>query len=96
LLALMYSVIALSIMNMTYIAQICHEEPCTVFFEEEEWTVLYCTAPQKAYSIGKAVTYLGLLGGPKRAPSDGPPGVKTVWLGLMTLNTLLAYREWLQ
>jgi hypothetical protein len=101
LLVLMYSIIAVGIMNITYVARIHPEEPCTVFFEEDEWKVLYCTAnktkkpPKKPYSIGKAVTYLGRLGGPKRAPSDGPPGVKTVWLGLMTLNTLLVYREWL-
>ena len=102
LLVLMYSVIAVMIMNMTYIARICPEEPCTIFFEEEEWKVLYCTAnktkkaPRKPYSIKEAVTYLGRLGGPKRAPSDGPPGLKTVWMGFMTLNTLLAYREWMQ
>ena len=101
LLVLMYSVIAVVIMNMTYTARIHPEEPCTVFFEEDEWRVLYCAAnktkksPKKPYSIQKAVTYLGWLGGPKRAPSDGPPGVKTVWIGLSTLNTLLAYREWL-
>ena len=51
--------------------------------------------PKKTYTIKEAVTYLGWLGGPKRAPSDGPPGVKTVWTGLNTLNTLLTYREWL-
>ena len=102
MLVLMYSVIAVMIMNMTYIARIRPKEPCTIFFEEEEWKVLYCTAnktkkaPGKPYSIQEAVTYLGRLGGPKRAPSDGPPGVETVWLGLITLNTLLAYREWLQ
>jgi hypothetical protein len=38
---------------------------------------------------------LGWLGGPKRAPSDGPPGVKTIWIGLMKLYILLAYREYL-
>jgi hypothetical protein len=32
---------------------------------------------------------------PKRAPSDGPPGVKTIWIGLMKLYILLAYREYL-
>ena len=101
LLVLMYSVIAVVIMNMTYIARIHPEEPCTIFFEEDEWRVLYRAAnktkksPKKPYSIQEAVTYLGWLGGPKRAPSDGPPGVKTVWIGLSTLNTLLAYREWL-
>ena len=101
LLVLMYSVIAVCIMNMTHISRIRPEEPCTIFFEEEEWKVLYCTAnktketPLKPYNIQEAVTYLGRLGGPKRAPSDGPPGVKAVWQGLSTLNTLLAYREWL-
>jgi hypothetical protein len=100
-LVLMYSVIAVVIMNMTYIARIYPEAPCTIFFEEEEWKALYCTgnkskkAPKKPYSMQEAVTYLGRLGGPKRAPSDGPPGLKTVWIGLSTLNTLLAYREWL-
>jgi len=102
LLVLMYSVIAVGIMNMTHIARIRPEEPCTIFFEEEEWKVLYCTAnktkraPRKPYGMQEAVAYLGRLGGPKRAPSDGPPGVKAVWSGLSTLNTLLAYREWLQ
>jgi len=102
MLVLMYSIIAVGIMNLTFIARIHPDEPCTVFFEEEEWKVLYCAAnktkkaPRKPYSIQEAVTYLGRLGGPKRAPSDGPPGLKTVWRGLMTLNTLLDYREWLQ
>jgi hypothetical protein len=35
------------------------------------------------------------LGGPKSAPSDGPPGVKTIWIGLMKLYILLVYREYL-
>jgi hypothetical protein len=51
--------------------------------------------PQEPYSIKDAITYLSRLGGPKRAPSDGPPGVKTIWMGLITLNTLLAYRAYL-
>jgi len=101
LLVLMYSVIAVLIMNMTYIARLEPEKPCTIFFEEDEWKVLYCAAnktkkaPKKPYSIQEAVTYISWLGGPKRAPSDGPPGLKTVWVGLSTFNTLLAYREWL-
>jgi hypothetical protein len=101
LLVLMYSIIAATIMNITYIARICPELPCTVFFEKDEWQLLYCTAnktrqrPENPYSIADAVTYLSWLGGPKRAPSDGPPGVKTIWIGLYTFNTLLAYREWI-
>jgi hypothetical protein len=101
LLVLMYSVIAVLIMNLTYIARIHPNLPCTVFFEEDEWKLLYCAAnktkkpPGKPYSILEAVTYLGWLGGPKGAPSDGQPGVKTIWGGLDKLYTLLVYREWL-
>jgi hypothetical protein len=100
-LVLMYSIIAAAILNITFIARVHPDLPCSVCFEEEEWKVLYCTAnktkvpPEKPYTIGEAVTYLSWLGGPKRAPSDGPPGVKTIWIGLDKLYTLLAYKEWL-
>jgi hypothetical protein len=101
LLVLMYSIIAAAIMNITYIARVHHELSCTVCFDEDERKVLYCTAhktktpPQQPYTIAEAVTYLSWLGGPRRAPSDGPPGVKTIWIGVDKLNTLLEYKEWL-
>jgi hypothetical protein len=47
----------------------------------------------KPYTIKKAVNYLGWLGGPEQAPGDGPPGVKTIWIGLMKLYILLVYRK---
>ncbi|MDR0706674.1 MAG: hypothetical protein LBF60_02175 [Treponema sp.] len=68
---------------------------------EEEWKLPYRVAnksrkePKKPYAIKEAVDCLGRLGGSKRAPSDGPPGVKTIWIGLMKLYILLAYREYL-
>ncbi|MDR0557211.1 MAG: hypothetical protein LBG43_05005 [Treponema sp.] len=49
--------------------------------------------PKKPYTMREAAECLGRLGGPKRAPGDGPPGVKTVWIGLMKLYILPAYRE---
>jgi hypothetical protein len=65
-----------------------------------ETTILYSKQKQGAAGepvneSGSTVTYLSSLGGLKRAPSDGPPGVKTIWIGLDKLNTLLAYKEWL-
>ena len=100
-LVLMYSIIAAVIMNITYIARIHPQLPCSVCFEEDEWKALYCTAnktkkpPKTPYTIAEAIVYLSWLGGPKRAPSDSPPGVKTIWIGLDKLNTLLAYKQWL-
>jgi hypothetical protein len=69
LLVLKYSVIAVGIMNMTYIARIRPQEPCTIFFGEEEWKALYCAAnktkeaTRKPCSIKEAVIYIGRLGG---------------------------------
>jgi transposase len=77
---LMYSVIAVFIMNLTYIARVSPELPCTILFDEEEWKVLYGVAnrtkkaPEKPYTIAEAVEHIGNLGGPRRVPSDGPPG----------------------
>jgi hypothetical protein len=99
-LILMYSIIAGKILNMTYMGRLKPEAPCSVLLGLDEWKLLYCIAnktkeePEKAYTMKEAVEYLGWLGGPKRAPSDGPPGVKTIWLGLMKLYILLAYREY--
>jgi hypothetical protein len=98
-LIVMYSIIAVFIMNLTSIARVNPELPCTILFDEEEWKVLYGVAnrtkevPEKPYTIGEAVGHIGNLGGPRRAPSDGPPGVKTVWRGLQKFYTLYGYRE---
>ncbi|GHU09683.1 hypothetical protein FACS1894151_07940 [Spirochaetia bacterium] len=101
-LILMYSVIAVMILNMTYAGRLTPDLPCSMLLEKDEWQLLYCVAnktkavPQKPYSMKDAINYLGWLGGPKRAPSDGPPGVKTIWIGLMKLYILLAYQEYLR
>jgi hypothetical protein len=96
-----YSIIASILLNMTYAARLTPELPCSLVLGEDEWKLLYCVAnktkkePRKPYSIKEAVDCLGRLGWPKRSPSDGHPSVKTVWVGLMKLYILLAYREYL-
>jgi hypothetical protein len=97
----MHSIIAAMILNMTYAARLTPELPCSLLLGEDEWKVLCCMAnksrkePKKPYAIKEAADYLGRQGGPKRAPSDCPPGVKTIWRRLMKLYILLAYREYL-
>jgi hypothetical protein len=100
-LILMYSVIAVMIMNLTYAGRLMPDVPCSMLLEKEEWQLLYRVAnktknaPQSPYSMKEAIDYLGWLGGPKRAPCDGPPRVKTIWIGLMQLYIRLAYKEYL-
>lgn len=100
-LILMYSIIAIKILNMTYLARICPEASCTTIFEEDEWKLLYCTAnktkvpPDEPYSICDAVKYVAKLGGFNGYRSDGAPGLKVIWIGLNKLYVLLSYRDYL-
>ena len=88
---LIYSVIALFIMTVTYMGRALPDALCNLFFDEDEWKILYRVAhktkiaPKKPYSMSDAVKYLGQLGGYKRAPSDGPPGLQCIWRGLFAL-----------
>jgi hypothetical protein len=99
MLILMYSIIAVPIMNITYAGRVSPDAPCSILLDSNEWKLLYCIefettkSPKKPYSMETAIKYLGNLGGPRRAPSGGPPGLKTIWLGLVKLYTLLSFKE---
>jgi hypothetical protein len=77
-LIMMYSIIAVMIVKMTYTARLTPEAPCSVLLGEGEWKLLYCAAnkekqePKEPYSMKEAVKYLGWLDGPKRASSRQP------------------------
>jgi hypothetical protein len=86
-----YSVLAMYIMKVTFMARVCPDLPCDVFFDETEWKFLYRIVkktkkpPVKPYPLSEAVRYIAELGSYRRAPSDGPPGLKSVWQGLFRL-----------
>ena len=87
---LIYSVIAMFVLTITYIGRIFPNTLCNAFFDDDEWKILYTLvnnkpAPDEPYTMEDAVKYVGELGGYKRAPSDGPPGLKVIWKGLTEL-----------
>jgi hypothetical protein len=88
---LIYSVIAMFIMTVTYIGRVLPDTSCDVFFDKDEWQILYQithktkTPPSEPYSMADAIKYIGQLGSYKRAPSDGHPGLKAIWSGLFKL-----------
>jgi hypothetical protein len=96
-LMLIYSVIALYILAMTLAARSFANMLCDVFFEENEWTILFKAAertnktPPKPYTLEKAIKYLGILAGRKLAPSDGEIGAETIWQGLFALYLLVEF-----
>jgi len=101
LVLLLYSIISIHIMQLTFISRNYPHMPCSFVFAKGEWTTLYraanrtTQAPEEPYPIGDAVRYIAKLGGFSGAKSDGPPGLKVIWLGLNALYILNAFREYL-
>jgi hypothetical protein len=98
-LIMLYSIISVFIMNLTYAARLYPDKLCNEFFDEDEWKLLYCMAnktgeaPETPYTIKEAVKYIAWIGGGKRAPSDGEPGMKLIWEGLEKFYLLYEYKE---
>jgi hypothetical protein len=91
LMLFIYSVLAMYVMRMTFMARVSPDLSCDEFLDESEWKFLYRIAkrsskpPEKPYPLSEAVRYIGELGSYKRSPSDGPPGLKSIWKGLFRL-----------
>ena len=91
----LYSVIALRIMILTYLARTQPDTSCEAEFEAEEWNTLYKVVkkttkiPEKPPTILEAVVMVAKLGGFLARKSDGFPGVKVIWRGLHALNNIL-------
>ena len=96
---LIYSVIAMYIMAITYIGRVLPDTKCDLFLSADEWQMLYRIihktkkAPKKPYSMADAVRYIGEIGSYKRSPSDGPPGLKAIWSGLFKLFNFMELYE---
>jgi len=101
LLILMYSIIAIHIMQLTFLSRNAPQTPCDLIFNEPEWKTLYRAAnltrlePEKPPPMDEAVRLVAKLGGHVGSKSDGPPGLKVIWIGLSKLFLLVAYRDFL-
>jgi len=83
-----YSIAAMRIMQLVYQARQTPEVSCDVVLTKQQWAVLYMLIhrklvlpEQKPPTLADAVLWIGRLGGHLGRKSDGPPGLKTVWLG---------------
>jgi hypothetical protein len=91
----LYSVIALDIMILTHLARTNPDASCEIFFEADEWKILYKVAkktksvPDNPPSIREAVFMMAKLGGFLGRKSDGFPGVVTIWRGLIKFHTII-------
>lgn len=90
-------VVAWRIYHLARLGRETPEVPCTVYFEDAEWKALVTlvhrdrTAPERGEpSLGEAMRMVAGLGGYLGRNSDGPPGTKSLWLGLQVLEPATA------
>ena len=90
-----YSIIALRIMIITYLARTDPDSSCEAFLTPVEWKVLFCTVkrtkkpPSKPPTAYEACIMIARLGGFAGYKSSGFPGVKVMWWGLTKLLNIL-------
>lgn len=87
-LALLY-IVAWRLLHLTYLARISPEEPAIASLEAQELEVLSLIEGKTVETISSAVVAIAKLGGYKVTPKAGPPGVKTLWLGLRKLDSMI-------
>lgn len=82
-----YSMAAMRIMQMVYQSRVTPEVSCEVVLTKQQWAAMYVlihkttNIPDQPPTLEQAVAWIGKLGGHLGRKSDGPPGLKTVWLG---------------
>ncbi len=98
--AAVYSVVAVRLLRLAYLARQDGAGSCEQEFAPVEWRVLLGAAaqqfgaavdPTRAPALAVAVHWVARLGGyVGRGRTAGPPGVKVLWRGLRRLHDLVA------
>lgn len=95
----LYSLAAFNIMQLTYQSRETPDVSCEVLLTGQQWQALYMLKnktkklPGKPPTLQQATRWLAQLGGYMARKSDGPPGLKTVWLGYESLLQAVALYE---
>ncbi len=98
----LFSIIAVRLMRVTYLARVQPEAPATTVFSAEEIEALQIRSDQPPTrhsppTLREAVRMLGRLGGHLGRKCDGEPGVTVLWRGSMslyeTVESLRAYKR---
>lgn len=92
----LFNIVAWKLLNLTYLARVQPDLSCEVVFEQAEWEALCCHAketpipPKKPPTLREAVRMVAKMAGFLGRKSDGEPGVKTIWRGLVLLDQAVA------
>jgi Transposase Tn5 dimerisation domain/Transposase DNA-binding len=87
----MYLIVAWRVLYVLKMGRECPEMSCDAVFSEAEWKSVYVIANQKAApkkppTLAQILPMIAGLGGYLGRKHDGPPGPKTMWIGLQRMR----------
>jgi hypothetical protein len=88
----LYSIVAWRVVFTTYQARACPQEDATTIFSDDEIRALCLMQKKRSnqqLTIKEAVIATATLGGYLARKHDGPPGIKSLWIGFQTLTTIV-------
>jgi hypothetical protein len=82
-----YMIIAWRVLFLTMLGRQYPNLPCDVVFASAEWQAVYVVTthkapPPKPPSLSVMIAMIAEWGGFTNRRTDGPPGPKTIWIGL--------------
>lgn len=94
----LYMIIAWRVLFTLMLGRTCPDIDCEVVFEPEEWQAAYivvkrCPPPPEPPRLGEMVCLIASLGGYLGRKHDGPPGPKTMWIGLQRMRDFVIALE---
>lgn len=89
----LYMVVAWRVMYTLMIGRNCPEIPCDLVFDSDEWMSVWSVVrkeipPEHPPSLGEMIAMVAGLGGYLGRTHDGPPGPKTMWIGMQRMMDL--------
>jgi hypothetical protein len=94
----LYLIVAWNILYLRDYSRQHPEQSGTVIFSSQQWKVLWLATkksapPNECPTLATLVGLIGQLGGYLGRKRDGPPGPKTLWLGLRCLANIIIGME---
>jgi hypothetical protein len=89
----LYMIIAWRVMYVMMLGRECPEMSCAEIFSEAEWKSVYTVvchepAPKRPPTLEAMIPMIAGLGGYIGRKHDGPPGPKTMWIGMQRMMDL--------
>lgn len=87
----LYMIVAWRVMHVMMMGRTCCDAPCDLILSDDEWRAVYTivakkSPPAKVPTINEMVYMIASLGGHLGRKHDGPPGPKTMWIGMQRMT----------